>query len=141
MSVVAAAPAIPPPHAPPPHPDGLAELVESCLDQTAEALLSTRAASQVEVSHAVDMVRKAAAEHLPIDLIEAVARTQGHQEEHLGAAVMTIAGKVAIVLNPPPQLIPFACKLIAPSAFYESFDHLHQVARALLAPVIFPGEP
>jgi len=136
MSAVSAAPLSPPPPAPA-HADGLAELAESCLDQTAEALLNTRAASQVEVSHAVDMVRRAAEERLPLDLIEAVARTQGHQEEHLGTAVMTLAGKVAGLLNPAPQLIPFAGKLIAPSAFYESFDHLHQAARALLAPIIF----
>lgn len=136
MSAVSLAP-LTQPSPPPPHADGLAELVESCLERTAEALLATRAASQVEISHAVGMVRKANAEHFPIDLIEAVARSQGHQEEHLGTAVMTIAGKVAGVLNPPPQLIPFAGKLIAPSAFYESFDHLHQAARALLAPIIF----
>ena len=45
--------------------------------------------------------------------------------------------KLAATLNPAPPLIPFAGKLIAPSAFYESFDFLHKMARVLLTPVIF----
>lgn len=121
----------------PPQSDNPAGTVESCLDLTTEALLTTRAASQVEVSHALDLVRKAAAEHFPVDLVEAVARSQGHHEEHLAAAVMAIADKIASTLNPVPPLVPFAGKLIAPSAFYESFEHIHKLARALLTPVIF----
>jgi len=111
--------------------------IEACLDQTAEALLFVRAASQVDVSHAVAAVRKAQAEDRPLDLMEAVARVQGHQEEHLGGIMRTLGDKLATGLNPPPPLIPFAGKLIAPSAFYESFDHIHKMARALLTPVIF----
>ena len=34
-------------------------------------------------------------------------------------------------------LAQLSLKLIAPSAFYESFDHIHKVARALLSPVIY----
>lgn len=122
---------------PPSHSDGLAEIVDSCIDLTAEAILSSRAANQVDLSHALDLVRKGSTEHIPIDLIEALARAQGNQEEMMGGAVLGIAEKVAATLNPVPQLIPFAGKLIAPSSFYESFDTLHKTARALLAPVIF----
>ncbi len=128
--------------APPAQPAALAHsdignLVEACIDQTAEALVFTRAASQVEVSHAVDAVRKAQTENRPLDLIEAVARVQGHQEEHLGGIIRSLGDRLAAVLNPSPPLIPFAGKLIAPSAFYESYEHLHKMARALLTPVIF----
>ncbi|MCX6880029.1 MAG: hypothetical protein NTW21_40440 [Verrucomicrobia bacterium] len=115
----------------------LGDLVEACLDQTAEALIFTRAASQVEVSHAVAAVRKSQAEGRPLDLMEAVAREQGHQEEQLGGIMRSLGERLAANLNPSPQLIPFAGKLIAPSAFYESFDHLHKIARALLTPVVF----
>lgn len=127
-----------PAHAQTTHPpDGTGDLVDKCIDLTAEALVHSRVATQVEVSHAIDLVRRSAAEHIPVDLVEAVARAQGHQEEHLGTASLAIAEKIAPGLNPPPPLIPFAGKLIAPSAFYESFDHLHHLARALLSPVIF----
>ena len=34
-------------------------------------------------------------------------------------------------------MIPFGGKLIAPSAFYESFDQIHKIARVLLSPVIY----
>lgn len=125
--------------APSTHPSqtDIALVVEACLDQTAEALLFVRAASQVDVSHALAAVRKAQAEDHPFDLMEAVARAQGHQEEHLSGIIRALGDKLAYLLNPSPPLIPFAGKLIAPSAFYESFDHIHKMARALLTPVIF----
>ena len=129
----------PPSPTPPPQQaaSDIAELVEACLSQTAEALLFSRAANQVDVSHAIDAVRKANAEDQPLDLMEAVARVQGHQEEHLGGIMQTLGERLAGLLNPSPPLIPFAGKLIAPSAFYESYDRLHKMARALLTPVIF----
>jgi hypothetical protein len=34
-------------------------------------------------------------------------------------------------------VIPFGGKLIAPSAFYDSFDRIHQIARVLLSPVVY----
>ncbi|MEI6673668.1 MAG: hypothetical protein WCO57_00665 [Verrucomicrobiota bacterium] len=113
------------------------ELVEACLEQTAEALIFARLASQMEVSHAIAIVRAARTEDKPLDLLEAVARVQGHQEEHLGGIIRTLGDRLATLLNPSPPLIPFAGKLIAPSAFYESFERIHQMARALLVPVIF----
>lgn len=119
------------------HNDHAGEWLDRCLDLTAEALVNTRAATTVEVSHALDLCRRGITEHIPIDVIEATARSQGHHEEHLGTAALVIAEKVASYLNPPPPLIPFAGKLIAPSSFYESFDHMHQLSRVLLAPVIF----
>ena len=115
----------------------IGKVLDACLEQTAEALVFCRAASQIDVSHAIDAVRKAHAEDHPLDLVEAVARVQGHQEEHLGGIMRALGDRLAAVLNPSPPLIPFAGKLIAPSAFYESFDHIHVLARALLTPVIF----
>jgi hypothetical protein len=112
-------------------------LVEDCLDRTGEALIATRSASHLEISHAVGSVRQAAAEGIPLDLLEAVARAQGHQEEHLGNIILGLAERLANTLNPAPPVIPFAGKLIAPSAFYESFEQLHRTARALLTPVVF----
>ena len=132
---VQAQPAQPPP--PGQQQSEIEALVEACVDQTAEALISSRAGNPVDVSHAVAAVRKSQAENRPLDLVEALARAQGHQEEFLGGIMRTLGNKLAATLNPSPPLIPFAGKLIAPSAFYESFDHLHKMARALLAPVIF----
>ena len=72
-----------------------------------------------------------------MELLEAVARVQGHHEEHFGRVIRSLGDKLAAILNPSPPLIPFAGKLIAPSAFYDSFDHLHRIAKALLSPVIY----
>ena len=115
----------------------LGETIESCIQQTAEALVMSHAATQDEVAQAVESVRRAQAEGHPLDLMEAVAKVQGHQEEFLGGIVRTLGDKLAAMLNPSPPLIPFAGKLIAPTAFYESFDQIHKIARVLLSPVIY----
>ncbi|MEO0016975.1 MAG: hypothetical protein RLZZ522_258 [Verrucomicrobiota bacterium] len=136
MSPVAISPFIP--SSPPPvlNPD-FSDLVESCLERTAAALLSTCAASESEVSHALDAVHRAGEEGLRLDLLQAVAASQGFQEEQVGSVIVSLAEKISVTLNPVPPLVPFAGKLIAPSAFYESFTQLYQTAMALLTPVIF----
>ena len=115
----------------------IGEIIQTCIEQTAESLVFSRAATQDDVSRAVEIVLKSQADGHPLDLLEAVARVQGHQEEFMGSIVRTLGDRLAAILNPSPPLIPFAGKLIAPSAFYDSFDHLHKIARVLLSPVIY----
>ena len=113
------------------------ELVEACIEQTGEALIQTHAASRADVLHAMDTVRQAQAQGQPSDLLAAIAQLHGAGGDDLAMAVEALSARLAATLNPSPQLIPFAGRLIAPTAFYESFDRLHKLARALLTPVIF----
>ncbi|HEX7262492.1 MAG TPA: hypothetical protein VF258_11860, partial [Luteolibacter sp.] len=73
----------------------------------------------------------------PSDLLEVLARVQGHEEVHLSAAILELADQIAHTLTPYAPVLPFSGKLITPSAFYESFDAIHQIARALLTPVVY----
>lgn len=113
------------------------DFAETCMAQTQAALLEARAANAVELSHAIATAREFHATHKPADLLEVVARIQGHDEEHLSRAILDLGNKVAATLPLFQPLIPFAGKLIAPSAFYDSFDHIHKIAKVLLSPVIF----
>ena len=117
--------------------DEILEALDDCIDRTASALLNTRAATEVDVSHAINAVRESQEEGVYIDLLQAVAKVQGHTEEHMGTVIPRLAEKIGFTINPVPQLIPFAGKLIAPSAFYESYDRVHLMAKALMVPVIF----
>ena len=118
-------------------PDNLGNLLEHCLTQTAKSLLFSHAANQADIDTAMNTVRQTQAEGRPLDLLEALARIQGHQEEHLGNAIRILGDRLAALLNPMPPIIPFAGKLIAPSAFYDSFELIHKTARILLTPVIY----
>lgn len=122
---------------PPPKHGDVWDFAEECLQQTANALREVRAASPTELSQAIATAREAHAAGNPADLLETLARSQGHTEEHVGAAILDLGNKVANTLTPYAPLIPFVGKLIAPSAFYESFDQIHSVARTLLAPVVY----
>jgi hypothetical protein len=113
------------------------DFAEECLSQTAAILHETRSATDMEIQHAINKARESHAQGRPCDLLETIARIQGHEEEHLGKVILELGGKVAQAVNPFPPLIPFGGKLIAPSSFYDSFDHLHKVARVLLCPVIY----
>ncbi len=113
------------------------DFAEICLQRTAGALHEARAASPSEVSQAISIAREFHVQGRPADLIEVLARVQGHGEEHLSSAILDLGNKVAATLTPYSPLIPFAGKLIAPSAFYDSFDQIHKLARTLLSPVIY----
>ena len=113
------------------------DFAEICLAQTAAALHECRAATPSEVQQAISNARESHAEGRPADLIEVLARVQGHDEEHLGPAILELGNKISATLNPCPPLILFGGKLIAPSAFYDSFEQIHKIARILLSPVIF----
>ena len=107
------------------------------MQRTAGALHEARAATPAEIYQAIAVARESHALGKPSDLLEVLARVQGHGEEHLGPAIVELGNKVASTLTPFAPLIPFAGKLIAPSAFYESFDQIHKIARVLLSPVIY----
>lgn len=113
------------------------DFVEECLSRTAEALHEMRAATTSEIHQGIAAVRQSQAEGAPADLLEQICRIQGHGEEHLGPAILELGNKAALALTPYAPLVPFAGKLIAPSAFYESFDQIHKLARLLLCPVIY----
>lgn len=113
------------------------EFAEKSLEQTAVALHEARAATGTELTQAIAIARESHAAGKPADLIEEVARVQGHDEEHLSRAIGELANKVAATLSPYPPLVPFGGKLIAPSAFYDSFEQIHKIARILLSPIIY----
>ena len=113
------------------------EFAEMCIEQTAAAIHESRAATPAELSQAMASARDFHNDNKPADLLEILARVQGHEEEHIGDALLDLAEKVASTLVPIPHLMPFGGKLMAPSAFYESFDRIHEIARVLLSPVLY----
>jgi hypothetical protein len=113
------------------------DFAEESMLQTAEALHDARAATAVEINQAIAMTRESQAQGKPAELLETLARIQGHDEEHLSPVILELGNKVANNRSPHAPLVPFAGKLIAPSAFYESFDQIHKLARLLLSPVVY----
>jgi hypothetical protein len=107
------------------------------MEQTAAALHEARAATPAELTHAIAAARESHAMGKPADLLETLARIHGHAEEHLGRAMIDLSNKVAATLPIYQPIIPFGGKLIAPSAFYDSFEHIHKIARVLLSPVVY----
>lgn len=117
--------------------DDLWDFAEYCAQQTAEAMREARVANSAQLNQAIAIVRESHASRKPLDLVETMTRLHGHNEEHLAQPMLELANKIAATLSPAPPLVPFAGKLIAPSAFYDSFDYLHRLAKVLLSPVIY----
>ena len=113
------------------------EIVEACFIRTAEALSQTGSANDNDIHKALASVRESQTKGEPTDLLETLARVLGHDEEHIGPVISSLSESIAETINPAPASIPFASKLIAPSAFYDSFDSLHALGKMMLTPVIY----
>jgi hypothetical protein len=118
-------------------PGDILRLLKSCLDQTIQAIQAAGIATATEIARVQVVFERSVSQGEPLDLLEILARVQGAEEEHVGIEVARISHAVSMVIHPSPPLVPFAGKLIAPSAFYESFDQVHRAARALLSPVLY----
>lgn len=112
-------------------------LLRDCMEQTVQAIQATGIATETEVARCRVVFERSVADGSPMDLLEILARVQGAEEEHMGIEVARITHAVSMVIHPSPPMVPFAGKLIAPSAFYESYNQLHQTARSLLSPVLY----
>ena len=121
----------------PPQRAGIAAAVEECFERTATLLLQAGAASKQDLIQALTLARQSHARGKPADLLETLSMTQGHSEEKLPGVIQGLGEKISIALTPSPPMIPFAGKLISPSAFYEAFPDLQQLGHALLSPVIY----
>jgi hypothetical protein len=126
--------------APPPDLNFGLDAVDECLTRTARALHETRSATDPEIQKAITAVREAIAGGRTADMLEEIARIQGNAEEHMGTAILDLGNRISLTMAPFAPYVPFAGKLIAPSAFYESFDQIHKLARLLLCPVIYAEE-
>lgn len=128
-----------PPSSPehPPSSGGDWDLAEICMQRTAEVLHELRAATPAEISQAVSSVRESHAAQKPADLIEALARVQCPDESQLAAAILALGQQVASMVTPYAPYVPFAGKLITPTAFYEAHPQVCRLAEILGSPVIY----
>jgi hypothetical protein len=118
--------------------DPIWEFVEDCLQRTAGILHENRLATPAELSQGVSNAREAHAEGKPADFLEMIARIQGHgHEENLGKSILELGHIVASSVAPYAPHVPFAGKLITPSAFYETYPELYRLASALRSPVVY----
>jgi len=112
-------------------------VIAQCVEHTLTALLQSGVATEHEARDLARRVQDNPPDAPPLDLIDTLARMQGSDEEHMSPAITRLSAAVASTMATPPPAIPFAGKLIAPSAFYESFQNILAMGRALLVPVIF----
>ncbi len=124
-------------HAPTTYDHGLVTILYNCMQRTVDAMSTAGIATHDELVRVRTIYEQSYLKGEMKDLIEILAKVQGTEEEYMGVEVSRIAHAVAGVIHPSPPIVPFAGKLIAPSAFYESFDQLHNLARHLLSPVIY----
>jgi hypothetical protein len=113
------------------------ELHITCIERTASALLESEGATPDEIEEAIQQCEQALALGKRFELLELLARLQGHEEEFMGEAIYRLSESVSHTLLQPPVMITFAAKLIAPNAFYASFPDLKETCAEMLCPVIF----
>jgi len=115
----------------------LGDIIEECYQRTAAALYEARAATQMELSQCITVAREANKTGLPADLIEVLARLKGIEEDQLATGILDLSEFAAASITPHAPVVPFAGRLIAPSAFYDTFPTLKKAASSLLTPIIY----
>lgn len=116
----------------------IAECRYQCLERTLIAFEDAEIATADELYAIHSHYLKLTEEDPPADLIELLVRLRGIDEEFISEESSRIANAVnAVTSSQIPPLIPFAGKLMTPNGFYDSHDHLKEIAKALLTPVIF----
>ena len=113
------------------------KLVSECAQQTISALHQSGMATEHEARDLIRFLHDVPEDAPPVDVLVTLAKMQGSDEEHMSPAITRLANAISGTIPSPPPVIPFAGKLIAPSAFYESFQNILSLGRALLAPVIY----
>ncbi len=113
------------------------ELHIACVERTASALLESEGATPEEIEIAIQQCEQALALGKRFELLELLARIQGHDEEFMGEAIYKLSENVSHTLLNPPVMVNFAAKLIAPNTFYGTFPDLKRTCTELLCPVIF----
>ncbi|MCU0796867.1 MAG: hypothetical protein MUF31_13140 [Akkermansiaceae bacterium] len=119
------------------HEQEIRECRAHLLDHTLHALRHAGMATEQDLVKVQHRYQSIGIDEDPIDPLEILARMQGATDEYLPQELAKLAHGISAVIPACPPLIPFAGKLIAPSAFYEAYTQLHSIARALLSPVIF----
>jgi len=108
-----------------------------CLGQTLAALARVGLADQASLegiySECFEKIKRGEAE----DPLVALARVGGTDEEFMGPVIQRFSAAMATAMSPPPPVLPFAHKLIAPNSFYELFPSLVELGKQLLVPVVF----
>jgi hypothetical protein len=115
----------------------VAEAMMACLRESFAVLSSAGLATETELARTRHALEQAAAHGPPGDILETLARVQGAHPESLGAEVTLICNAVGRAVSPALPVIPFAAKLMAPTAFYGSFPNLQALAKMLMAPIIY----
>ncbi|MBK1882598.1 hypothetical protein JIN85_09235 [Luteolibacter pohnpeiensis] len=115
----------------------VAAAIEECLTRTSEALLELGLASREELTRCENAVRQSHEDGHPGDLIEAIAHLQGNPPDQVTSVMNQLSEKIARSLSPTPPMIPFAARLITPTAFYEAFPEIRKLCKALLSPVVY----
>jgi hypothetical protein len=113
------------------------DIADDCAIKTAILLHETLSATEDELQQTLEIVRDTHASGKPCEFIEVLARVQGHPEERIGAAILNLSNRMSMAIQPHIPIIPFGGKLIAPTTFYESYQHLHVLAKLLLTPVLY----
>jgi len=113
------------------------ELHIACIERTASALLESEGATPEEIETAIQQCEQALDQGKRFELLELIARVQGHEEEFMGDAIYKLSECVSHTIVNPPILVTFAGKLIAPNAFYGAFPDVFKDCSEMLCPVIF----
>lgn len=111
-----------------------------CMDRTMRGLQIAGLATDEEMQKARQRVEQQIDMGNSAEFLVELAHVRSVSPAQMSGLIEKLSLALADTLPSPPPLIPFAGKLIAPNHFYETFEQLHRLGRALLCPILYAEE-
>lgn len=111
--------------------------LEHALIRTLAMLQQHNLASAEDCSQVAARVRRSWEQGIGSDPVDGLARLRAGGGDMLDASVEMISSKMAHAMPFAPTRVPFAARLIPPSALYEKFPELKTFCKLLLVPVSY----
>lgn len=107
------------------------------LQQSAGAFLKASIATQEEVMTISDQCVQAWNMNLAAEPLFRLAALEDDDESQYEASIERWSTVLASLVTPVMPPAPFAAKMMTPSAFYEKYEPLYDLARSLMCPILY----
>ena len=107
------------------------------LQQSAAMFLKASIASDEEISQISDRCIQSWSENLPAEPLHRLAVLEDDDDSQYEASIERWSTMLASLVTPIMPQAPFAASMMTPSAFYEKYEPIYDLARTLQCPILY----
>lgn len=107
------------------------------LQQSSAAFLKANIASQEEMTQISERCMQSWSQNLPAEPLHRLAVLEDDDESQYEASIERWSTMLASLVTPIMPMAPFAASMMTPSAFYEKYEPIYELARTFQCPILY----